>query len=285
MLYKAMFALGVMLLDIAGHGKPAGAAKPGPVNASAAGVRAMWLWSRADPTSVVNWASSHGVKEIFAAVDWNVATNGDLPRLTSLKQKADAAGIGLSALNGDPGWVFDQQGALTWQRNVLATGLFSGTHVDVEPYALAQWNTDRAGTVSAFLALLGALQADSTAPLEADVPFWYQTIDAPGGNLADAVLTKVDKVTVMSYRDTATGPNSMMDVGTDMLSRGSTAGKPVRLGAETQRLGDCPNCTFYEEGQQVMTTTLSNVDTAAASYSAFSGIAVHHYDSWIALKP
>jgi hypothetical protein len=260
---------------------PAQAAQKPP---AATGSRAMWLWTRTDPTAVIRWAAGHGVREIFAYVPADLSTSGDLPRLRVLKQRADAAGIRLTALGGDARWVFDPDAALAWQSAALSTGLFAGAHVDVEPYALAQWYADRATTVSAYLSLLGRLQAQSPAPLEADVPFWYATVPSGAGNLADQVLARVDAVTVMSYRDTATGPNSMMDVATDMLGRGSAAGKPVRLAAETQQLADCPYCTFYEEGQAQLARTLTTVDTAARAYPGYAGIAVHHYDSWVALR-
>ena len=55
---------------------------------------------------------------------------------------------------------------------------------------------------------------------------------------------RVNAVTVMSYRDTATGANSMTAVGADMLTRASAAGKNVRLAAETQNLPDCTHCTL-----------------------------------------
>ena len=138
---------------------------------------------------------------------------------------------------------------------------------------------------ASFLSLLDQMQALDPSGLEVDVPFWYGTIPAATGNLADQVLSRVDAVTVMSYRDTATGVNSMMDVGTDMLTRGAAVGKPVRLAAETQNMPDCAHCTFYEQGQLQMGKTLSKVDTAAQSFSTFAGIAVHHYNSWIALAP
>ncbi len=168
---------------------------------------------------------------------------------------------------------------------MLATGLFRRAHVDVEPYALNTWITDQPATVAAFLGLLSALRADDPRKLEADVPFWYGEIPASGATLADAVLSRVDAVTVMSYRDTATGPNSMTAVAADMLSRGSLAGKPVRLGAETGRLDGCPHCTFYEEGRQRLVSVLTQVDAFGAGYATFVGIAIHHYTAWIALRP
>ncbi|WP_412735026.1 hypothetical protein [Krasilnikovia sp. MM14-A1259] len=258
-------------------------AGPAPARAAAPG-RAMWLWNRADPAAVITWAKANDVREIFAFVEPNVASSGDLPRLKDLKKRADRAGIALSALGGEPGWVFDVAAARAWQKSALGTKLFARSHVDVEPYVLNAWSADQAGTVAALLRLFDDLQADDARPLEVDVPFWYDTIAAEGGTLADAVLARVDAVTVMSYRDTATGPNSMMDVGSDMLLRGGAAGIPVRLGAETAALPDCPYCTFAEEGRQQLDATLDDVDQAAAGYPAFAGIAVHHYGSWSTLR-
>jgi hypothetical protein len=248
--------------------------------------RAMWLWSRADPAAVVDWAQRHQVKEIFAYVGADIATNGDRPRLKRLKTLGDAAGIKLAALGGEPGWATNPSAARTWLTATAATGLFYAHHVDVEPYALNSWTTDRDGTAAAFVNMLGMLQAADSRPLEADIPFWYNEISLPGGtNLADATLARVNAVTVMSYRDTATGPNSITDVGADMLARATAAGKDVRLGAETQELADCLHCTFFEEGQVYMQSTLTQVDAVAQAYGRYKGIAVHHFDSWVALRP
>jgi hypothetical protein len=167
----------------------------------------------------------------------------------------------------------------------MGTNLFYCSHVDIEPYLLNEWLTDRATTVQAFLAVLALLRDDDPRPLEADVAFWYGTIPVGGSTLADEVLALVDAVSTMSYRDTATGPNSMLDVGTDMLVRGQAAAKPVRLGAETGATPDCLNCTFYEEGEAALETALTTVDGLATAYTSFNGMAVHHYRSWIELRP
>jgi hypothetical protein len=99
-------------------------------------------------------------------------------------------------------------------------------------------------------------------------------------NLAYEVLRRVNGVTVMSYRDTATGPNSLLAVSQDWLDRGRAAGKRVRLGAETGPLADCLHCTFHEEGEAAMQLELAEIDAATRQTAAFGGIAVHHFSSW-----
>ncbi|GIH96154.1 hypothetical protein ACFFMN_42665 [Planobispora siamensis] len=267
---------------------------PAPASAAAglkpapAGTRAMWLWhtATAKPSDVLSWARARGVKEIFVYVDAELpSTPATLARVRELKRGADVSKIRLTALGGEPEWATDHASALAWQRAVLGTRLFTGSHVDVEPYVLPQWQANRAGLVSGLVKLLERLQAADPRPLEADVPAWYGIIPAGTGiTLADAVLARVNAITVMSYRDTAKGPNSMMDISTDLLTRGSRAGRPVRLGAETAPLSDCVYCTFHEEGRTRMTTVLSQVDAAARAHPAFAGIAIHHYTSWRTMR-
>ncbi|MBG0833319.1 hypothetical protein HS041_37080 [Planomonospora sp. ID67723] len=257
---------------------------PAAACAAPAGTRAMWLWQKADPAAVVRWATAQKVSEIFAYVPPKLS-GSERTRLAKLKKGADAAGIRLAALGGTPEWAFDHAAALAWQRTAMGTGLFHAAHVDVEPYHLPAWKTDQAGTAASFAALLAKLRDADPRPLEADVPFWYHTVPSGTRTLADEVLARVDAVTVMSYRDTATGTGSIMEISADMLRRGEQAGRPVRLGAETLDLPDCPHCTFYGQSRQALTAALAEVDAAAAAYPAYAGIAVHDYAAWTALRP
>ncbi|GAA2641551.1 hypothetical protein GCM10010399_89200 [Dactylosporangium fulvum] len=247
------------------------------------GTRAMWLWEREQPAPVVAWATANGVRAIFVYYDPR-ADAAELARLRQLRALCDEAGVTLDALGGEPTWTTDHTAALTWARAAAATGLFRRLHLDVEPYLLPSWQS----LVPRFLALLDAVRAATDLPLEVDVPFWLPTITVPapateGGTLADAVLERVDAVTVMSYRTTATGENSMLGVAGDLLDRAAEAAKPARLAAETQPLGDCAYCSFHGTSGDRLRRTLAEVDVAAQRYPAFAGIAVHRYDTWTAL--
>jgi hypothetical protein len=266
-------------------------AVPGASSAGSAGLtavkpgtRAMWLWGDAPAADVVTWAATKGVSEIFVYVSPSVLTNGDLTRIQEMKERADAVKIRLTALGGDPAWTTAHAAALAWQKTVVMTGIFAGIHLDVEPYLTAGWTSDLQPTEKAYLGLLDSLRAGSTLPVEADVPFWYGQYSVGKQNLADEVLKRVKAVTVMSYRDTGTGPNSMVTVSQDWLKRGAAAGKRVRLGAETNPLPDCTYCTFAEEGSTRLTQELAKVDTATRAAGAFGGVAIHRYGTWRALR-
>jgi hypothetical protein len=239
----------------------------------------MWVWSDAPPADVVPWAAEHGVSQLFVHVPATGPDAAGLARLTELKSLAAPAGIALAALGGAPEWATDHATALAWQQAVDGTGVFTSYHVDVEPYLLPEWTTARTQTAKAYLSMLDKLRA-AALPLEADVPFWYGEIPVGKKNLATEVLARVSAVTVMSYRDRGTGTNSMWSISQDWLSRGATAGKRVRLAAETGPSLDCSYCTFAEEGATALGTALAEVDAAARSAPAFGGIAIHHYDAW-----
>ena len=254
------------------------------LTAMPAQTRAMWLWGDDPAADVVSWAASQRVSEIFVHVAPAVLVNGDLARLREMRRRADAVGIKLSALGGDPIWTTDHASALAWRRTVERTGVFAGIHLDVEPYLHDGWTTDLPRTQQSFLTLLDKMRAGKL-PLEADVPFWYGQYKVGGKNLADEVLKRVSAVTVMSYRDTATGPNSMLAVSQDWLTRGAAAGKRVRLGAETGPLADCAHCTFHEEGATRLRSELAKVDAGTRRSPAFGGIAIHRYGTWRSLTP
>jgi hypothetical protein len=276
----------VMLMAAAALALP-GASSAGSAGLTAvpANTRAMWVWGDYPAADVVGWAAAQHVSEIFVYVAPSVLTNGDLGRLQEMRQRAGALRIRLSALGGEPSWAVDHAAALAWQRTVVTTGLFDGIHLDVEPYLLPAWSADLAGTEASYLNLLDRMRAGSTLRVEADVPFWLGQYKIGKANLADEVLRRVDAVTVMSYRDTGTGTNSMLAVGQDWLTRGSAAGKRVRLGAETAPLPDCPYCTFAAKGNALMQQELTKVDAATRKTAAFGGIAIHRYGAWRALKP
>jgi len=273
--------VGALLVLFAALAVP-GISTAGRVSMSAlpANTRAMWLWGDSPAAEVVDWAAANGVSEIFVYVSPAVLTNGDLQRLQDMRMRADALKIKLSALGGDSAWVTNHKAALAWQATVLRTKLFAGIHLDVEPYLSDGWSTDLQATEKSYLALLDKMRVASTLPLEADVPFWFGEYRVGRANLADEVLKRVGAVTVMSYRDTGIGPNSIVAISQDWLVRGAVAGKRVRLGAETGPLSDCSYCTFHEEGATKLREELAKVDAATRVAPAFGGIAVHRYGTW-----
>ena len=111
--------------------------------------RALWVWDTSTPAETVAFAQAHGIDQLYAAVPPQVGSSPQLADLQELADLAGAAGIRVDALGGDPGWVDNPSWVVTnWLQPALATGLFTGVHVDIEPYTTAAWRRKRATVVA-----------------------------------------------------------------------------------------------------------------------------------------
>jgi len=257
--------------------------------------RALWVWDTSTPVATVDFAVSTGIDQLFVAVPPNVTTSSQLPNLRTLADRARAAGIRVDALGGDPGWVDNPSWVVTsWLKPARSTGLFTGIHIDVEPYTTSAWTTNQATVVAKYLTLLDKLNANAgTSPIEADIPFWFNEIPAKsstGGasTLDREIMTRTAGVTVMAYRNTAAGTDGTLDIAGAALAAGSALGKPVRIGQETTYLGDTAvdtKQTFYGWTRTAMDAQLTQVNAGAASYAAFAGLAIHSASGYAAMAP
>lgn len=275
-------ALAVLLLAVVA----AGAVGAAPATAAGSPARATWVWGRPAPGPLVTWATKQRVGELFVAVPRSLGTSADLAWVTDLSRRAHRAGIRVAALGSATEWVDRPAEAVAWQRDALATGLFDGVHLDVEPWLHPAWDTDRAGVVAGYLALLDQVGAATGLPVEVDVAWWLHTVDSAEGPLDAAVARRVDRMTAMTYRDTVTGTDSITDLGRQVLATAAAAGVPCRLAVETRFLGADPvsqKQTFWGQGPTVLSRALAGVDAALAGHPAYAGTAVHDEAGWRAL--
>jgi hypothetical protein len=299
-----LLAVGVAAAALAAAPGAAAAAKtPTPTAASSAATvtaptpdtRAMWVWDTSTPAATVDLAVSAGVDQLFVAVPPNLTTSSQLADIRTLSERARAAGIRVDALGGDPGWVDNPTWVVTyWLKPAKNAGLFTGIHIDVEPYSTPAWTSDRPTVVSKYLTLLDKLKANAgTFPIEADIPFWFNTIPATatGGatsSLDREIMKRTAGVTVMAYRNTATGPDGTLDIASAALTAGASLGKPVRLGQETTYLGDTAvdaKQTFYGWTRTAMEAQLAQVDAGARASATYAGLAIHSAAGYAAMAP
>ncbi|MEW1953158.1 hypothetical protein [Terrabacter sp. NPDC080008] len=255
--------------------------------------RAMWVWDTSTPQATVDLAVSSGIGQLYVAVPPNLATSSQLPDITTLSQRARAAGIRVDALGGDPTWVDNASWVVTyWLKPAKSSGLFTGIHTDVEPYSLPAWTTKQSTVVASYLTLLDKLNANAgSMPIESDIPFWFGTIAAKSSTGASStldreIMKRTAGVTVMAYRNTATGPDGTLDVASTELAAGSALGKPVRLGQETTHLGDTAvdrKQTFFGWTRTDMEAQLALVDSGASAYSSYAGLALHDASGYAAM--
>lgn len=284
------------LLALTGMVGAALALAPGAAAATSSSTpptRAMWVWDTSTPDATVDLALSSGIGQLFVAVPPNVTTSPQLANLRTLSQRARAAGIRVDALGGDPGWVDNPSWVVTyWLKPARSTGLFTGIHIDVEPYSTSAWATSQSTVVAHYLTLLDKLKANAgRSPIEADIPFWFNQVPAKtssgtASTLDREIMRRTSGVTVMAYRNTAVGTDGTLDIAAAALAAGTALGKPVRIGQETTYLGDTAvdtKQTFYGWTRTAMEVQLAQVNSGASSYAAYAGIAIHDAAGYAAM--
>ena len=253
--------------------------------------RGLWVWDLPAPDELTAFAVAHHVSTVYLAVPPDLVSSPALPQVRQVVTTARAAGLRVEALGGDPGWLDDPSWAVThWVTPTLATGLFDGLHLDVEPYGNPTWSTDRTGTVKRYLSLLSAVVKQAgPRPVEADVAFWFSTV--PVGRtstLAEQVLTRVAGVDVMTYRTTATGPDGALALAAPVLASAASAGKLARVGQETNFLGSDPlqtKQTFFGLGAAALDEQLAALETSLTGRAGFGGVSVEDSTGWSRLAP
>ena len=252
--------------------------------------RALWVWDVSTPAATVELAAANGIVSLFVAVPPWLPESPLLPRLQELSQRARAAGIRVDALGGDPGWLHSLRWVVAdWLRPAMGTGLFTGVHVDLEPYTTPDWRTDRAGVVHRCLDTLSVLvEAAKPAQVEADIPFWFHEVPAGRSTLDREVITRAAGVSVMAYRNTAAGADGTIALATPALMAATELGKPARVGQETTRLGSDPaqaRQTFHGWTRSSMEAELAEVDAAFSGLAGYAGVALHDATGYAAMAP
>ena len=194
--------------------------------------------------------------------------------------------------------------------SVMNSPGFDGVQSDVEPYydPTSGVATDLAVAGPPYLELMAAIARrlaagnkvnGSQIRFEAAIPFWY-SMPGDDGTPAKAVmfngqvatmdyhiLSLVDSVAVMAYRNRADGANGVIAISTPTVKLAETLGKDVLVALETQRpnpkFGVTSHITLFTEGLAGLQLVSSQVSSKFASSPAYKGIAWHHYESLINL--
>jgi len=241
------------------------------------------------------FARSAGVREIYLS---GPSVVGNASALASFSTDAAAQSCAeVELLFGDMSWALTaNHGKATGYASQAIKTFASingarpvGLHFDVEPYTLPGWKTDMQGTSNQYLDLLEKLQAIATAGgvrLSVDIPFWFsgQKVSRGGQTrpLSELVQDRVDRVVLMDYRDTA---SAIISGAAPEIAYAEKIGRDVTIGVETM-CGLSPTLvTFCEEGRAAMDAALKATQAAYAKSPALNGLAVHHYGSYLKLKP
>jgi hypothetical protein len=240
----------------------------------------------------LNFAAQNYVDEIYLArADGDITDFG--PEIEAFVERAKKQGIKVYLLLGFGHIPYEYprlQDALglykNYQARVSEGRRFDGIHLDIEFHAdYPNWedlgSQKQAEILAEYLALILRLRSEMPeTPMDIDIPAWFDHPIPYNGEerpLYQILIDTVDRVFVMSYRDTA---EEMYRIAQEEVSYAVSVNKPIMLGAELQsEEGD--HVSYMEEGRRYLYEQLKSLKDLVNYPPA--GVSIHHIKTWYEL--
>lgn len=263
--------------------------------------KAMWLWWAAGLTNqdeILRQLRKNYFNEIYLTYTNDMATDAEYKAFIKKCHSFDIEVHALSydAVNNQAIWGYPESNAYlgtNWINTVInynnaaaADEKFDAIQVDVEPYVLDAWNTDRKNLLLSWAAN-SQTWADQAAAagitFGASLPFWLD--DTTLDDLVQPEITRpyyqhmidiFDYVALMSYDD---NPTNQIEYVRNEIEYVTTT--KILAGFETLDLGVSEDYqTYFEEGIAALEDGIFTVDNHYSNSIGYKGVAVHHWDSW-----
>ena len=252
--------------------------------------KSTWLWQTDTITDkeTVQFLIDKDVTTVYLQIDTTMPNE----MYAAFINKMQKANIKVHALDGGPEWDIANFDAL-WEwlkeyQQEYSDLKFTAVHLDVEPYLSALWIENKKMAIYQYQELLQHTQQqarDSNLRFEVDIPFWYDEVFYNNtfgkGNLAEWVISRVDGVSIMAYRNTVPALKSITKNEMNYAKKYKT---PIVIGVETIPFPNEPQVSFSTKGEKQMNRALEKITKYYAKNRYFNGVAIHHVPSWEALK-
>ncbi len=275
--------------------------QPQPAAPNAAATRAIWIW-KADTVlnaqrrqELLTFAANRELNAFY--IDARTPVLHHQPALAEFIRMAKARGISVDLVFGKPEWALYQNHheVLTLvDQAVEFTRRYpdarpSAVHFDIEAHLIHQWRGDRNSVANQLIDLYQEADrrlADVSMPLVVDMPVWYDIYTLPrygqSRPMHEWIIDATDGVALMDYRDSEA--RIIADADAELRYANAT-GKFMIVGVETMCI-EPESITFCQEGDNYMQHVLRNVNTRLrGQYSAYRGVAIHHYEDYRRLRP
>jgi hypothetical protein len=218
-----------------------GSGSNGTARAALPEAPAAWVWDpnawRLDGPGLIAWAR----RNAFATINLSVMVDGavvrDAAALAAFVAEAQAAGVAVVAVEGDPEMISDagqrhaaaRAHALAAYQAAYPAARLAGLQYDIEPYVAAGFSADPAGAWRRWSESLAVVSAALGERIDAVVPFWI--LESPGGaDALAAALPALRQLTIMAYR---TDPSAIIRAAAPVLSWAGAQAIPTRVALET----------------------------------------------------
>ncbi len=263
-------------------------------------IKATWIWDgtliSAEKDDILAFAKQNGVNLIYLHIEQAEVTHQEY---RSFIREARASGIRVDALGGDPAWSLVSnrdsitrfvEWVKTYNQSVSQEERFTGIHVDIEPHVLPEWKKRREKIKNQWVKNMEYLIRESrkevALQVSADIPFWmneYQHADK-SESVSKWLVSHLDHVTLMAYRDEVEGPNGVLEIVTPILNEAHAYERKVVVGLNVLKSREGENTTFHEEGLEDLEQQLEILEESLDHFPAYGGYAIHDYERWRRLR-
>lgn len=257
-----------------------------------------WIWEAQTISTqrerILDFAKHNGVTHIYLYVDREKVAPQHYAQFIG---SASELGIKVEALGGDPSWGWKHkrihlQSFIDWVASYNTDAeedeRFSGLHLDIEPYLLPEWKTERPRVIEEWLSNLEFAQIHArwrgNLDIAVDVPFWIHEVAVPGYDeyaVSTWLLKRFGTIVLMDYRDKAEGVDGILANALPIVEAASTMEKSVVIGVEIAPNDEAEKTTFFEEGSLAMEQELMITRRTLKRSSGFRGVAVHGFPEWM----
>lgn len=251
-----------------------------------------WLWDTNkivnEGKEIVKFMKNNKFNELYLQINTDIKED----IYSEFIENAYKNGIKVYALDGNPKWVFeDKREGLNnffdwvkdYNKNVSQTQKFVGIHLDVEPYTLPEWNTKKDILVKNYKNYIDYSlnkSREMNLNLAVDIPFWFDEVNFDKENLAEWVISKVDGINIMAYRDKIYGEGNIIDICKNEVEFSKKYNKKLIISVETGDTKEGDFVTFYQEGREYMMNELNKLSTYYENSGVNFGLAIHCLD-WL----
>lgn len=256
-------------------------------------IKGIWLWETHYVTSkdVIAFCKASNINLLFLHIDTSVPHT---TYQTFLKTAYDN-GIEVHALGGRSKWALTEyrnelDAFINWvkyyQTSAPSTERFKGVNLDIEPYTLPEWTSDEPGTISQWMDAVKHMIAQfrsTNIPMSigASVPHWLSTRLVPNTTetLSHWMISKYDYLAIMSYRNIATGSNSVVSIVQEELTEADGLSKSIFVSLETGKSNEGSNISFYNKGKIALEKAIPEIDANLQSHPSYKGIIINSFKS------
>ena len=259
--------------------------------------QATWVWDatriETETEEMIAFAKQNEINLIYLHIE---PVDVSFRAYRTFIRQANAAGIRVEALGGDPYWSYTKNREkigylIDWVKafnnQAAESERFRGIHVDIEPYVLPDWQTDQESIVRQWLENLEYLvvetKKDTNLSVSADLPFWIDELNVPGKaqTVSSWMLERLDSITLMAYRNQTQGINGIMDIVQNIVDEAEAlqAGSVI-VGVNIRDSQEGMHVSFHAHGTAEMKNQLAILRKEMANKRSFAGTAVHDFESW-----